>query len=366
MTLILSTFLFLSNYTQAAPSKVYTAGGEKFELEVLVDQKDVVWGFDFLNNDQLIFTERGGALRILNLKSKAVTDIKNVPAVNTDGQGGLLDVRLHPLEKSKIYLSYSEPVKNEATTALAFATLKDNSLVDFKKIFSGHEPNDNSIHFGSRIEFDGAGHVWLSIGDRNERDLSQKLNYHNGKIIRLKEDGSVPADNPFVKTKDAKPEIWSYGHRNPQGLVRNPKTGELWSTEMGPKGGDELNLVIPAKNYGWPVITYGREYYGLKIGKGTEQAGMEQPVAYWVPSISPSAVTIYTGNVFTKWSDNIFIGTLSGMHLRRLKLEGQKVVEQEELLKDLGVRIRNVRTGPDGALYISTDDGQIARLVRAK
>ncbi|MBY0554370.1 PQQ-dependent sugar dehydrogenase [bacterium] len=366
MKFVVTTLLLLfSIYTLSAPAKVYTAGGEKFQFEILVQQKDVVWGFDFLNNDQMIFTERSGALRILNLKSKSMIEVKNAPQVWANGQGGLLDVRVHPTDKSKIYLSYSEPVKDEATTALGFGTLKENSLSGFKKIFSGYESNDNNIHFGSRIEFDGLGNILLTMGDRNERKLAQDLNYHNGKILRLKEDGNIPADNPFVKNKDVKPEIWSYGHRNPQGLVRNAKTGELWSAEMGPKGGDELNLIVPGKNYGWPVITYGREYYGPKIGKESS-AGMEQPITYWVPSISPSALTIYTGNVFPKWNGNIFIGTLSGMHLRRLKMDGPRVVEQEEMLKDFDLRIRNVRTGPEGALYISTDDGKIARLTSVK
>lgn len=364
MPVIMTTFiLFISSSAQSASEKNYQSAGEAFRFEILTQQKDVVWGFDFINEDQLIFTERGGALRSLNLKSKTVSNIDGVPIVYASGQGGLLDVRVHPKEKSKIYFSFSEPTKDGATTALAFAILQGASLTNFKKIFSAHQPNLNTIHFGSRIEFDGKGHLWLSIGDRDQRDRAQSLNFHNGKIIRLNEDGSIPADNPFSKDKTIKPEVWSYGHRNPQGLVRNTKTGELWEAEMGPRGGDELNLIRAGLNYGWPVITYGREYYGPKIGLGTSKEGMEQPIAYWVPSISPSALTIYTGHRFPKWQDNIFIGTLSGQHLRRLRLENSRVVEQEALLNDLQLRIRNVRTGLDGYLYFSTDDGKIARLV---
>lgn len=339
---------------------------EKFHFEILAQQKDVVWGFDFLDEQRIIFTERSGALRVLDIKSKTISDIKGAPAVFARGQGGLLDVRVHPSDKSKIYLTYSEPVDDKATTALAVASLNRNELTQLKKLFSAREPGQSKIQFGSRIEFDHKGHIFVSIGDRDEREQAQDLGLHNGKILRLNEDGRAPADNPFAKTKGAQTEIWSYGHRNPLGLVRNSLTGEIWSTEMGPKGGDELNLILPGKNYGWPVITYGREYSGGKIGEGSTKKGMEQPRAYWVPSISPSALTFYTGKIFPKWTGDIFIGTLSGMHLRRIKMQGQKIVAQEELLKDLQLRIRNVRTGPDGFLYISTDDGKIARLTNAK
>lgn len=362
--IIKALLLFISSYDTSASEKIYVSGGEKFQFEVLTQQKDVVWGFDFLNDDQLIFTERNGTLRLLNIKTRIVTEIKGAPTVKASGQGGLLDVRVHPTQKSKIYITYSEPVKDAATTALGIATLDGDTLSNFKKIFSAYEPSNTMAHFGSRIEFDGKGHLWISLGERDQRDRAQDLNYHNGKIIRLKEDGSIPSDNPFTKIKTARAEIWSYGHRNPQGLVRNSKTEELWETEFGPQGGDELNLIKAGVNYGWPVVTYGREYDGPKIGKGTSLKGMEQPITHWVPSISPSALTIYTGDLFPKWTGNIFIGTLSGLHLRRLKLDGKRVVEQDELLKDLKLRIRNVRTGPDGSLYLSTDDGKIARLVR--
>lgn len=352
--------------TTFAGNPVFESEGEKFQFEVLIEQKDVVWGFDFLDKNRIIFTERSGALRVLDLATKTVSDIKGAPLVYSSGQGGLLDVRVHPTQKTKIYLSYAEPMGDGATTALAMATLEGNQLNHFKKIFSANEPNKSTIQFGSRIEFDNKGHIFLSVGDRNYREQAQDLALHNGKILRLNEDGSIPKDNPFLKTKGAKPEIWSYGHRNPQGLVRNATTDELWSTEMGPQGGDELNLIRPGLNYGWPVITYGREYTGGKIGEGTAKKGMEQPTAYWVPSISPSSVTLYTGKVFPKWTGDIFIGALSGTHLHRVKVKDQQVVSQGELLKDLYLRIRNVRTGPEGYLYLSTDDGKIARLINSK
>lgn len=362
---IIIIVIIVSIPSQSDAKKVYESAGEKFQMELLTQQKDVVWGFDFLDIDQIIFTERGGSLRVLSLKSKLVTDLRGVPQVNASGQGGLLDVRVHPTQKSKIFLTYSEPSKNGATTALGVAIVEENSLKNFRKIFSAYEPSPKEVHYGSRIEFDGKGHLWISVGERNERFRAQSLKYHNGKIIRLNEDGSIPGDNPFVNNKEARPEIWSFGHRNPQGLARNFESNELWSTELGPKGGDELNLIRAGANYGWPIITYGREYSGFKIGEGSKKEGMEQPIAYWVPSISPSALAFYTGRVFSKWRGQIFIANLSGMHLRRLKLDGSKVLEQEELLKDQFMRMRNVRTGPDGLLYLSTDDGKIVRLIPA-
>lgn len=357
--------IIVSIPSQSGAKKVYESAGEKFQLELLTQQKDVVWGFDFLDTDQIIFTERGGSLRVLSLKSKLVTDLRGAPQVNASGQGGLLDIRVHPSQKSKIFLTYSEPSEKGATTALGVATVEENSLKNFRKIFSAYEPSPKGVHYGSRIEFDGKGHLWISIGDRNERQRAQSLKYHNGKIIRLKEDGSIPDDNPFVRSKDARPEIWSFGHRNPQGLARNSESNELWSTELGPKGGDELNLIRAGANYGWPTVTFGREYSGFNIGEGSAKEGMEQPIAYWVPSISPSALAFYTGRVFSKWRGQLFIANLSGMHLRRLKLDGSRVLEQEELLKDQFMRMRNVRTGPDGLVYLSTDDGKITRLIPA-
>lgn len=352
--MIYSTLSLLLFFVTVAPAAV------KFNLEKLTQQNDVLWGFDFLKDGRIIFSERQGRIKVLDLKSKSVSEIKGSPTVWNKGQGGLLDLRVHP-KTQKIYMTYSEPIGEGATTALAVADLDGSEIKNFKKIFSAHESNTNTIHFGSRIEFDNKGHIFVSVGDRNERPHVQDLSFHTGKIMRLNEDGTTPKDNPFVKSKNVKPEIWSYGHRNPQGLVRDEKTGDLWEAEMGPKGGDELNLVTAGANYGWPVITYGREYSGGRIGD-TAKEGMEQPVAYWVPSISPSAITIYYGDTFKEWKGNIFVGNLSGQHLRRLVVKDKKIVEQEELLKDENYRIRNVRPGPDGGLYLSTDEGIIARL----
>jgi glucose/arabinose dehydrogenase len=343
----------------------YESAGQKFSIELLAERQDVIWGFDFLPDGRIVFTEREGRVGVLDPRTKAVQAIAGIPAVARQGQGGLLDVRVHPdfSKNREIYLTYSEYTGGNMTTALGRGRLEGTELKDYRKLFSVFEPSSERIHFGSRIEFDGAGHLFMSMGERNDRDKAQKLGYHNGKILRLNQDGSVPADNPFVKDPTAKPEIWSYGHRNPQGLARHPTTGELWSAEYGPRGGDEINLIRAGANYGWPVITYGREYYGPKIGEGTEKPGMEQPAVYWVPSISPSGIGFYSGDKFPRWKGDLFVAALTGQHIRRLSIDDGKVVGQEPLLGDLGWRFRHVRQGPDSFLYFSTDEGRLGRLV---
>ncbi len=348
--------------------KVFESEGQKFQIETLLERSDVIWGFDFLPDSQVLITERGGKLLRFDPKTSKVSTIKGVPKVAIGGQGGLLDVRVHPQFKSNqwVYLSYSEPRGDKATTALARAKLQNDQLIDLKVLFSGKEPSDNVIHFGSRIEFDGKGHVFFTMGDRYQADRAQDLSFHNGKVLRLNEDGSVPKDNPFVKKTGALPEIYSYGHRNPQGLILNSNSNELWEIEFGPLGGDEVNLVKPGLNYGWPVVTFGREYSGSKIGEGTAKAGMEPPVVYWTPSISPSGAALYQGDTFSKWKGNLFLGCLGTTHIRRIVLDGSRVVKQEELIKDLSLRVRHIRTGNDGTLYFSTDEGKLMKIVPAK
>ncbi len=358
--------ILITLFTQMAWAKnrSYTSEGKSFSFEHILERDDVIWGFDFLPNGNIIFTERNGAMLVLDMKTKKASAITGVPAVNAVGQGGLLDVRVHPdfAKNGLIFFTFSLPLgKGEATTALGRGVLKDNKLTDVKTLFSAHKPNDNDIHYGSRIIFDGDGHVIFSVGDRDKRDRAQDTAYHQGKMIRLNEDGSVPKDNPFVGKKDAKPEIWSVGHRSPQGLVMRPGTKEIWEAEMGPRGGDEVNVIQAGKNYGWPLVTYGREYYGPKIGV-QEKAGFEAPVAHWVPSISPSALTFYTGDKFPAWKGNAFLATLSGEHIHRLVIDGLRVIKEEKLMDKEGIRFRNVRTGPDGYLYYSTDEGKIGVL----
>jgi glucose/arabinose dehydrogenase len=324
-------------------------------MDILLNQDDVIWGFDFLPDGNLLFTERGGKLYHFDPKTKKATVITGTPEIYVAGQGGLLDVRVHP-SNGYIYLTYSRPVKkNTSTTAFGRGKLSGNKLTDFKELFSAVDPSTNDHHYGSRIEFDGKGHVFITVGERGERKSVQKLSTHLGKVIRLKEDGQVPTDNPYVGEKNAKPEIWSRGIRSPQGLTLRPDTQELWLAEMGPRGGDEINLIKPKANYGWPDVTYGREYYGPKIGEGKTKSGVEDPIVYWVPSISPSAMTF--------WKDDIWLATLSGQHLRQIKLQGQKVIQQTEYFQELDWRYRNVRPGPDGHLYFSTDEGKLGRII---
>lgn len=355
--------LSITAFTACAQTKNISAA---YKVEVLLERKEVIWGFDFLTDGKIIFTEREGKMLVFDPATKVATELKGVPKVYTAGQAGLLDVRVHPEFKTNnvIFFTFSDAVgDDESTTVLGTATLKGNELTNFKKIFSGQAPNDNDIHYGSRIEFDLKKHLYFTMGDRDERHKAQDLSRHQGKVMRLNLDGSVPQDNPWVKSADKKPEIWSYGHRNPQGLTRHPETGDIWEAEMGPRGGDEVNIIQAGKNYGWPVITYGREYYGPKIGE-TKKAGMEQPLVYWVPSISPSAISFYSGDKIPEWKNNLFIATLSGTHLHRLIIEGQKVVKQEELFPELEYRWRNVRSGPDGYLYFSTDEGKLGRILK--
>jgi aldose sugar dehydrogenase len=350
---IIIIFLFFIILPLSSSAQVSKDG--KFKIEILLKQEDVIWGFDFTKDGKIIFSERGGKLYSYDPKTKKSTLINGTPKVHDVGQGGLLDVRLHP-KNDFLYLTYSEPIGDKkSTTSLARAKVKGSELSEFKKIFSAETPSKNDYHYGSRIEFDQKGHVFITVGERGERGSVQQLDNHIGKVVRLNEDGTVPKDNPYVGDKNAKPEIWSIGIRSPQGLVIKPGTDELWMAEMGPRGGDEINLIKPKYNYGWPIVTYGREYSGLKIGEGSSKKGIEEPIVYWVPSISPSALTF--------WRGDIWLGTLSGEHLRQLAVDKKKILKQTEHFKDLAWRFRNVRPGPDGHLYFSTDEGRLGRVI---
>lgn len=348
--------------------KTYSSQFHSFKLEKLVEQNDVIWGFDFLPDGRIIFTEREGKIGLFDPTSKKITEIKNVPAVWAHGQGGMLDLRVHPNFSANklVFITYSKKINQEATTALASAQLEGTEFKNLKDLFIAKALSPNEVHFGSRIEFASDQSLYISVGERDTRNKAQELSNHHGKILHLTVDGKPAPTNPWLRDQKILPEIISYGHRNPQGLAYNKKTHQLFEAEFGPQGGDEINIIKPKANYGWPVITYGREYWGPKIGEGFEKKGMEQPIVKWVPSISPSALTFYEGHQFPSWKDNLFLATLSGSHLRRLMLSGDKVVAQEELLMDLGWRFRNVRTGPDGDLYFSTDEGLLVRMLPAK
>ena len=333
------------------------------------------WGLAFLPDGQMLVTERPGRLRLVSKDGRLGEPIAGVPEVDARRQGGLLDVVLDPkfADNRLIYISYSEPGADDKgragnSTAVARAKLDGQRLVDLKVIFRQQPKVSSSAHFGSRLVFARDGRLFITLGDRySRRDDAQTLDTHHGKVVRINADGSVPADNPYAQRAGALPEIWNIGHRNIQGAALHPLTGELWSHEHGPQGGDELNIELPGRNYGWPVITNGREYVtGLKIGEGTTRADVEPALKTWVPSIAPNGMAFLTSDRYPGWKGNLFIGALSGQALVRLELDGRKVVSEERLLQSLGERIRDVRQGPDGWLYLLTDNdnGRILRIER--
>lgn len=327
------------------------------------------WSLAFLPDGRMLVTERPGRMRIVTADGALSAPIAGLPEVHAQGQGGLLDVALGPgfAEDGLIVFSYAEPTARGARTAVARARLDLDGLRvhAVRRIFAQNEDPSGSHHWGSRLVFAPDGSLFVTLGDRYHfRDRAQALDSHLGKVVRIAVDGSVPADNPFRGRAGALPEIWSYGHRNLQGAALDPQSGELWTHEHGPQGGDELNLTRGGRNYGWPVITSGREYVtGSKIGEGTERADVEAPRWQWTPSIAPSGMTFYTGAAFPQWRDNLFVGALKHQLVVRLVLEEGKVVHEERMLSALGRRIRDVRQGPDGRLWLLDESGgRILRL----
>ncbi len=341
---------------------------EKLRIRVVevADGLDHPWGLAFLPDGSMLVTERSGQLLLLQ-NGGPPSPIAGVPEVRASGQGGLLDVALDPgfADNRLVYLSFSEPGEGGAGTAVARGRLGDERLEDVEVIFRQRPKADGGNHFGSRLVFAPDGTLFVTTGDRYRlREEAQNPANHIGKIVRINPDGSVPADNPFVGQAGMAPEIWSIGHRNLQGATLDPATGALWTVEHGARGGDELNRPEAGKNYGWPVITYGVDYSGARIGEGTAKPGMEQPVHYWDPSIAPSGLAFYTAGRFPGWQGNLFVGSLKFGVLVRLELEGGRPVHEERLLEDIDERIRDVRQGPDGLLYLLTDssNGRVLRL----
>ncbi len=340
-------------------------------VETMARGLEYPWGLAFLPDGRLLVTERPGRLRIVGRDGRVSAPLAGVPPVLARGQGGLLDVALDPRfwTNQLVYLSYAEPGEGgTAGTAVARGRLVDGGLESVQVIYRQHPKVPGSHHFGSRLVLAPDGTLFITQGDRYaERDGAQDLSVGFGKIVRINPDGSVPDDNPFVGRAGARPEVWSYGHRNIQSAALHPKTGQLWTVEHGARGGDELNRPEAGKNYGWPVITYGVDYSGAKIGEGTARSGMEQPVYYWDPVIAPSGMTFYTGEVFPEWRGSVFVGSLRPGLLVRLTLDGGRVAREERLLGNLRERIRDVRQGPDGFLYLLTDnhEGRVLRVVPA-
>ncbi len=352
------------------PGDVVKTEKHAFKIELVADGLDTPWGLAFLPDGRLIVTERAGRLRLITPGQPLTESVAGLPKVWVQQDGGLMDIALHPdyAKNGWIYLSYSDPGTNGASmTAIARGRVRDGKWVDQEILYEAPPELywvDNS-HFGSRFLFDKEGHLFYSIGDRGHQDDAQDLRHPNGKIHRILDDGRIPKDNPFVGRAGALGSIWSYGNRNPQGLAWHPVTGELWETEHGPRGGDELNVIEPGHNYGWPVITYGINYDGTPISDKTEQAGMDQPVMQWTPSLATCAIAFYTGDKFPGWKNDLFLTTLVAQELRRLVVDGHKVLHQEVLIRNSG-RIRDVLTGPDGFLYVVFNDpGRIVRLVPA-
>ena len=342
-------------------------------VTTLTDQLKLPWSLAFLPSGKILITEKLGTMRVLDTSGALSEPVKNVPAVAAIGQVGLLDVALDSgfASNHRIFFAYSEAVgETDSQMVVARATFDEsaNALNDVSVIFRANPPlpKRQSSNAGGRIVIARDGNLFVTIGDRSQSppwDRAQKLDNHLGKMIRITPDGKPAPGNPFIGKEGALPEIWSYGHRSEEGLTINPTTGELWETEHGPRGGDEINTPEAGKNYGWPVIVHGIDYPGTTIGQNiTEQAGMEQPLYYWDPVIAPSGLAFYTGNLFPQWKDSLFVGALRGQFLDRLTMNGKRVVAEEPLLVDENTRIRDVRIGPDGAVYVLADNGKLFKL----
>jgi glucose/arabinose dehydrogenase len=353
----------------AAPAAMQAS--PKMDVGVIASGLGFPWGIAFLPDGAMLVTEREGRLRIIRNGQLDPKPIGGVPKVFVDHQGGLFDVVLHPkfAENNLVYLSFAGGTNAANATRIIRARFDGTALADVKEIFRSSPDKAGGAHFGGRMLFLPDGTLLMPVGEGFAyREKAQGLDTDLGKIIRINDDGAIPSDNPFVGKEGARKEIWSYGHRNPQGILRDPETGVIYAVEHGPQGGDELNRIEPGKNYGWPVITYGVDYTGAQITPYTERPGMEQPLAYWVPSIATSGAAIYTGDLFPAWKGDIFIAALAGSEVRRVHMAGGKPARQESLFKDQEVRFRHVAQGPDGALYLLTDDldGKVLKVTPAK
>lgn len=348
--------------------------GKTFESQKLIYGVDTIandlknpWGIAFLPDGRILVTDRGGEVLVFE-NEKLLPESITIPDVFVNGQGGLLDIALHPDydDNGWIYLSYAKKGEGGGGTVIVRTKMEGNKFGQIEELFAAQPLAESGAHFGSRIVFDGNGYMFFSSGERGTKENAQKLENHLGKILRLHDDGRVPADNPFVNTKGAKPEIWSYGHRNPQGLVYDAETKKLWDVEHGPRGGDELNLVEKGKNYGWPVITYGINYDGTSITDKTSQEGLEQPVTYWVPSIAPCGMAQVKGDRYDGWKNNFLIGALAHQHVARVEVDKGKYVSQEKLLDKVG-RVRAVAESPDGYIYVATEGpGMLLKIIPVK
>ena len=369
--LLLCSLACLSTWAQER-SSIINSEKQSFRVATLLTGLENPWSVAFLPDGRMLITERAGRLRIVSQDFKLESKpIDGLPEVSPQGQGGLFDVVLHPqyAQNGWVYWAYNAPGAGGWGTALARGKLQGHRMTDVQVLFSMQPKTRSSFHFGGRIVFDQAGFLYLTLGDRGDKDRAQKLDDHAGSVIRLHDDGRVPVNNPFVNRAGAMAEKWTLGNRNIQGAALHPQTGELWSHEHGPQGGDEVNVMRSGLNYGWPIITYGVNYgLGTKIGEGQAKPGMVQPLHVWVPSIAPSGMAFVSGTQFPQWQGNLLVGALRGQMLVRLSLDGEKVLGEERLLQGRGWRIRDVRMGPDGLVYLLTDEaqGSLLRLEPAK
>lgn len=335
-----------------------------YTTEVVIEDLDIPWGMTFLPDGSILVTEKKGEL--IHFKDGQKNIVEGLPEVYVRGQGGLLDIRVHPnySDNGWIYFSYGSPEGDGegGHTALSRAKLVENKLVNKQLLYKAGPNTKKGQHWGSRIAFDDDGYLYFSIGERGKRDENpQNITKDGGKIYRLHDDGRIPNDNPFIDSENAKTAIYSYGHRNPQGMIKNPQTGAIWVHEHGPKGGDEINIIKKGNNYGWPVISYGINYSGTSFTDITEKEGMEQPLFYWVPSIAPCGMTYVTSEKYPDWKDNLLVGSLKFSYLERLVLKDNKVIKREKLFEDIG-RVRNVVQAPNGYIYIAVEGKGILKI----
>ncbi len=347
-------------------SPAIVKGDTSFKVEELVRGLDTVWGMAFLSDHKLIFTEKSGNVLLFDLSSSTTISLSGEPLVKNQGQGGMLDVAVPPGYQNEdwIYFTYSKPVGKYGVTTLARAKLQNTALVEWTDLVITRSATDTHRHYGSRIAFDENGHLFFTVGDRGERPNGQDLSTHAGSVLRVNVDGTIPTDNPFGAVSGARPEIYSYGHRNPQGLAYDPMFNRLWLIEHGPRGGDEINLIVPGGNYGWPTVSHGKEYYApIAVGEGTSKEGMESAVKVYIPSIAPGSLMLYSGKAFPEWQGNLFAGALKLKHINRVTLDADgNPVAEERLVSELKERIRSIVEGPEGFVYFSTDSGKIYRL----
>ena len=365
--IIISISVLFNNscISQENPPLIETPDQTRYATELIVDGIDIPWGMDFIDETEFLVTDKKGILYYV--KNGVKTEVSGLPKVYVRGQGGLLDVALHPNFKSNkiVYLAISVNLEGDegGNTAIYSGTFEKFKINNMKLLYKAVPNTKKGQHFGSRIVFDDKGHLFFGVGDRGNRDVNpQDIKNDGGKIYRLNLDGSIPVDNPFVNKQGAKKAVYTYGNRNPQGLIFHPITGELWEHEHGPKGGDEINIIEKGKNYGWPVITYGINYSGTSITDKREMPGMEQPLYYWVPSIAPSGMAFSTSDIYKDWKGDLFVGSLKFKYLERLVIRDKKVIKREKILDEIG-RVRNVKEGPDGYLYIGVDGKGILKVI---